>query len=59
MINRVVSKDKAKITAESAAKNQEDKIIMDDHTQTILDGASHLPMKVIRTDQDIMEFFED
>ena len=59
MINRVVSKDKAKITAESAAKNKEDEVIMDDHTQAILDRASHLPMKVIRTDQDIMEFFED
>jgi hypothetical protein len=59
MVDRIVSKDNAKITPESAAKNQQDEIIKDNYLRLILNATHHLPMKVIRTDQDIMEFFED
>ena len=59
MVDRIFSKDNAKITAESAEKNQQDEIIKDDDLRSILNATNQLPMKIVRTDQDIMEFLED
>lgn len=59
MVDRIISKDNAKITAESAAKNQQDEIIKDDDLRSILNATNQLPMKIVRTNQDIMEFLED
>ncbi|MCH7381346.1 hypothetical protein OC498_13230 [Acinetobacter bohemicus] len=59
MVDRVVSKDNAKKADESSVKNQKDEIIKDDYIQTILNGANQLPTKIVRTDQDKLEFLED
>ncbi len=32
---------------------------MDGYIQAILNGANQLPMKIVRTDQDIVDFLED
>ena len=59
MVDWIVSEESANITAESAVKKQQDEIIKDNYLRLILNATHHLPMKVIRTDQDIMEFLED
>ena len=41
-------------------KNEmQDEIIKDNYLRLILNATNHLPMKIIRTDQDMMEFLED
>ena len=59
MVDWIVSEESANITAESAVKNQQDEIIKDNNLGLILNATNHLPMKIIRTDQDMMEFLED
>lgn len=59
MVDRIVSKDNVKKADESSVKNQKNEIIKDGYIQAILNGANQLPMKIVRTDQDIMEFLED
>lgn len=59
MVDWIVSEDSANITAESAVKKQQDEIIKDNYLRLILNATHHLPMKIIRTDQDMMEFLED
>ncbi|MEG1916906.1 MAG: hypothetical protein RR061_09550 [Muribaculaceae bacterium] len=59
MVDWIVSKESANITAESAVKKQQDEIIKDNYLRLILNATHHLPMKIIRTDQDMMEFLED
>ena len=59
MVDWIVSEESANITAESAVKNQQDEIIKDNYLGLILNATNHLPMKIIRTDQDMMEFLED
>ena len=59
MVDRVVSKDNAKKADESSVKNQKDEIIKDGYAQAILNGANQLPTKIVRTEQDIMDFLED
>jgi len=44
MVDRIVSKDNAKITAESAAKNQQDEIIKDNYLKVGLTPASVFSM---------------
>ena len=59
MVDWIVSEESANITAESAVKKQQDEIIKDNYLRLILYATNHLPMKIIRTDQDMMEFLED
>ena len=59
MVDHIFSNDSAKIAIESSKKDQQDEIIKDNYLRLILNATHHLPMKVIRTDQDIMEFLED
>ena len=59
MVDWIVSEESANITAESAVKKQQDEIIKDNYLRLILNATHHLPMKIIRTDQDMMEFLED
>lgn len=59
MVDRIVSKDNAKKSDESSVKNQKDEIIKDGYVQVILKGANQLPTKIVRADQDKMEFLED
>ena len=59
MIDRIVSKDSAKKADEPSVKNQQDEIIKDDYLRSILNAINQLPMKIVRTDQDMMEFLED
>ncbi|MFH7765040.1 hypothetical protein [Acinetobacter sp. BSP-28] len=59
MVDRIVSKESANITAESAVKKQQDEIIKDNYLRLILNATNQLPMKIVRTDQDMMEFLED
>lgn len=59
MVDWIVSEDSANITAESAVKKQQNEIIKDYYLRLILNATHHLPMKIIRTDQDMMEFLED
>ena len=59
MVDRVVSKDNAKKADESSVKNQKDEIIKEDYIQAILNGVDQLPTKIVRTDQDKLEFLED
>ena len=59
MVDWIFSEDSANITAESAVKKQQNEIIKDYYLRSILNATHHLPMKIIRTDQDMMEFLED
>ena len=59
MVDRIVSKDSAKKANEYSVENQQDEIIKDGYLRSILNATNQLPMKIVRTDQDIMEFLED
>lgn len=59
MVDRIIFKENVNITAESSVKNQQDEIIKENYIRLILNATNHLPMKVVRTEQDMMEFLED
>ncbi|WP_180005640.1 MULTISPECIES: hypothetical protein [unclassified Acinetobacter] len=59
MVDRIASKENTNITAESEVKNQQDVIIKENYIKLILNATNHLPMKVVRTEQDMIEFLED
>lgn len=59
IVDQVASKEGTNITAESEVKNQQDEIIKDNYRRLILNATHHLPMKAVRTEQDMIEFLED
>ena len=59
MVDRIVSKDSAKKANKSSVKNHQDEIIKDDYVRSILNATNQLPMKIVRTDQYMMEFLKD
>lgn len=59
MVDHFFSNDSAKIATESSKKDQQDEIRKDEHIMKILESANKLPMKKVRTEKDINEFFED
>ena len=59
MLDHFFSFYSAKIATESSKKDQQDEIRRDEHIMKILKAANKLPMKKVRTEKDINEFFED
>lgn len=59
MVDRIIFKENVNVTAESSVKNQQDEIIKENYIRLILNATHHLPMKVVRAEQDMMEFLED
>jgi formiminotetrahydrofolate cyclodeaminase len=59
MVEGIFSKKSAKITTDSSKKDQQEEIRRDEHIRHILKAANKLPMKIVRTEKDINEFFED
>lgn len=59
MVEHLFSKDSAKITTESSEGDQQEEIRRNEHIRHILKAVDKLPMKIVRTEKDINEFFED
>ena len=59
MLDHFFSNDSAKIATESSKKDQQDEIRRAEHIMKILKASNKLPMKKVRTEKDINEFFED
>jgi hypothetical protein len=59
MVDDMFSIDSEKIASEATKKDKKEEIRRDEHIRNILRASKKLPMKIIITQEDINEFFED